>query len=138
MSFEPIRMRRFVFERIKDNNATSGEGTVVEGVQFTDGKVALRWRTPVSSLVIWDNIESALLIHGHGGDTRIRWIDPPWPEETPAVAAPVKPPTLRDLARQLDQREQEEEPTLQMCTERDPRGIWCLKAAGHGSEHRFA
>lgn len=70
-------MRRFVFERRHDVSKTSGEGVVVEGVQFTDGKVVLKWRTAVSSIVIWDNIESAALIHGHGGDTVIRWIDPP-------------------------------------------------------------
>lgn len=75
--YEPIRMRRFVFERRHDVSKTSGEGVVVEGVQFTDGKVVLKWRTAVSSIVIWDNIESAALIHGHGGDTVIRWIDPP-------------------------------------------------------------
>lgn len=78
--YEPIRMRRFVMERKHDVNKTSGEGVVVEGVQFTDGKVVLKWRTSVSSIVIWDNIESAALIHGHGGDTVIRWLDPPWPE----------------------------------------------------------
>lgn len=80
MTYEPVRMRRFLFERVVDVSETSGTGPVVEGVQFTDGKVVLKWRTAVSSIVIWDNIESALLIHGHGGDTVIRWIDTPWPE----------------------------------------------------------
>jgi len=80
MTYEPIRMRRFVMERKHDVTGTSGEGPVVEGVQFTDGKVVLKWRTAVSSIVIWDNIESAALIHGHGGDTVVRWLDPAWPE----------------------------------------------------------
>ena len=77
---EEIRLRRFVLQRDKDMSATSGEGIVVEGVQFTDGKVVVKWRTPVSSITIWDNIESAALIHGHGGNTFVRWIDPPWAE----------------------------------------------------------
>ena len=80
MAYEPIRMRRFCMERTVDVSGTSGDGRVVEGVQFTDGKVVLKWRTPVSSIEIWDNIESAALIHGHDGDTVVRWIDPPWPE----------------------------------------------------------
>lgn len=57
MTFEPVRMRRFLLERHHDGSETSGEGPVCEGVQFTDGKVVLKWRTPVSSIVIWDNIE---------------------------------------------------------------------------------
>lgn len=85
MTYEPVRMRRFLFERIHDASGTSGEGPVCEGVQFTDGKVVLKWRTPVSSIVIWDNIESAALVHGHGGDTVIRWIDPAWPEFAPST-----------------------------------------------------
>lgn len=68
-------MRRFYLERTVDVSGVSGTGKVVEGVQFTDGKVAIRWMSARPSTVIWDSIEDAIDVHGHGGLTTLQWID---------------------------------------------------------------
>ncbi|MDH6199170.1 hypothetical protein M2272_005838 [Mycobacterium frederiksbergense] len=68
--------RRFVLERVEDVSGVSGTGTVAEGVQFSDGRVALRWVVGEHrSTVTWDSIESVEKIHGHNGATSVRWVD---------------------------------------------------------------
>lgn len=70
-------MRQFVLERDVDISGVSGVGVVAEGVEFTDGVVALRWLggNP-TSVVFHDNgLESVRTIHGHGGHTRIVFAD---------------------------------------------------------------
>lgn len=75
---------RFVLQRDEDETGVSGTGVVAEGVEFSDGVVALRWIVPAgapgagnpTSVVFHDNgIASVEKIHGHGGKTRIVWID---------------------------------------------------------------
>ncbi len=76
MSFHhEIRLRRFVFQRVTDVSGTSGTGIVAEGVQFTDGTVAVRWRSFISSHVIYPNAQAAEAIHSHGGATKMVWLD---------------------------------------------------------------
>jgi len=70
-----IRLRRFVFKRTTDVSGTSGTGIVAEGVQFTDGTVAVRWRSFISSHVIYPNAQAAEAIHSHGGATKLVWLD---------------------------------------------------------------
>ncbi len=70
-----IRLRRFVFQRVTDVSGTSGTGIVAEGVQFTDGTVAVRWRSFISSHVIYPNAQAAEAIHSHGGATKMVWLD---------------------------------------------------------------
>ncbi len=70
-----IRLRRFVFKRTTDVSGTSGTGIVAEGVQFTDGTVAVRWRSFISSHVIYPNAQAAEAIHSHGGATKMVWLD---------------------------------------------------------------
>jgi hypothetical protein len=68
---------RFVLERHTDVSGVSGVGVVAEGIQFSDGVVALRWLggNP-TSVVFHDNgIESVKAIHGHNGATQIVWVD---------------------------------------------------------------
>lgn len=76
--------RRFVLQRDEDETGVSGTGVVAEGVEFTDGVVSLRWLVRgdapgafnPTSVVFHDNgIESVDKIHGHGGKTKIVWID---------------------------------------------------------------
>jgi len=71
--------------RDEDETGISGTGVVAEGVEYSDGKVALRWQTHHSdhhSTVIWENIESVYFIHGHNGKTRIVFADDVvWPAE---------------------------------------------------------
>lgn len=67
-------MKTFILDRREDATGVSGTGAVAEGIQFSDGKVALRWIVGEHrSTVVWDSIESVEKIHGHGGMTRIRW-----------------------------------------------------------------
>lgn len=69
-------MRRFVLRRDIDVSGISGTGTVAEGVQLTDGTVIIRWVVgDHRSTVVWPDIQSVEAIHGHGGATRIKWID---------------------------------------------------------------
>lgn len=70
-------MRRFVLFRKHDVSGVSGTGVVAEGVEFSTGKIVLNWSTNnrPQSVVVYDAIEEAIEIHGHGGATEIKWID---------------------------------------------------------------
>lgn len=51
-----------------------------EGVVFSDGSCALRWRTAVNSTSLWASFEDAMEIHGHPEyGTRIVFHDEPIP-----------------------------------------------------------
>lgn len=112
--------RRFRLIRHHDVSGVSGTGAVAEGVQFTDGAVALRWYGDYPTTTVWDAIESVIAIHGHAGATEVEWLDPepgpdpeldlkprsdlpprPWPDLHPAPEpdvdadpAPAVPPKL--------------------------------------------
>ena len=70
-------MRRFILDRTVDISGASGTGCVAEGVQFTDGTVTLRWKAAPTSHAIYDSLIDLMAIHGHGGTTIVRWVDPP-------------------------------------------------------------
>lgn len=66
--------------RTEDETGISGTGVVAEGVEFLDGRVVIRWQTHGDShhsTVVWDSIEDALAIHGHGGKTTLHFFDGP-------------------------------------------------------------
>jgi len=75
-----------------DVTGVSGTGVVAEGVEFSDGHVAVNWlgEWPTSTVYHERGMESVEHIHGHGGSTRIVWLDEP-----PVVAQqPISiPPT---------------------------------------------
>lgn len=75
--------RRFYLQRETDVSGVSGTGRVADGVLWPDGSADLRWRGDRPSAVHWDRFEDAEAIHGHGGATRIMWLD----EATPPAAA---------------------------------------------------
>ena len=73
-------MRTFVLRRNEDISGVSGTGIVAEGIEFSDGVVALRWLVPAgnpgsgnpTSVVFHDNgMASVEKIHGHSGATEI-------------------------------------------------------------------
>lgn len=67
-------MRAFHLQRDEDETGISGTGRVAEGIEFSDGKVAIRWIVGQHrSTVTWDSIDAVEVIHGHGGRTRIMW-----------------------------------------------------------------
>lgn len=68
-------MRRFQLQRDHDVSGVSGVGIVADGVEFPDGTVVIRWRGERQSTVLWTGIGDVEAIHGHGGATRIAWID---------------------------------------------------------------
>lgn len=71
---EPIR---FSLIREFDVSGSSGTGRIADGVLWEDGSVALRWRGEHPSTAVWARIEDAVKVHGHGGLTKVRWIDIP-------------------------------------------------------------
>lgn len=71
----PTKMRRFILRRNEDVSGLSGTGVVVEGVEFSNGWVALTWRTPLTSVCFYPSVKVAAEIHGHEGATVLEWID---------------------------------------------------------------
>lgn len=72
-------MRRFYLQRSADETGISGAGRVAEGVEFGDGRVAMRW-TPTSgitatSTALYDSLDDVETIHGHGGKTQVVLLD---------------------------------------------------------------
>ncbi len=68
-------MRRFDLVRVEDASGVSGTGNVAEGVEFTDGTAAMRWRTATASTAIYGSIQQLVDIHGHEGRTKVVFID---------------------------------------------------------------
>ena len=68
-------LHAFVLRRDEDETGVSGVGVVAQGVEFTDGVVALHWMTNgPRSTAIYNSIQDVADIHGHGGKTRIVWL----------------------------------------------------------------
>jgi hypothetical protein len=76
--------RLFRLVRHTDPAGLQATGTLAEGVEWSDGAVALRWRGPWPSTSTWDCIEALLAVHGTGGRTQIHWLPtPPRPTQPP-------------------------------------------------------
>ena len=69
-------MRRFELHRDVDASGVSGTGVVADGVQFHTGQCVLCWRTATTSIAVYRTAAELEHIHGHGGATRIVWLDP--------------------------------------------------------------
>ncbi|WP_051425754.1 hypothetical protein [Jiangella gansuensis] len=69
---------RFALHRRYDLTGISGTGLVAYGTQYPSGRVTLAWCcSDIQSIAVYDTIDDIERIHGHGGLTEIRWIDPP-------------------------------------------------------------
>ena len=78
--------RRFVLMRDEDVTGVSGTGVVAEGVHWTEADVvALRWTSAWPTSVVFHErgISSVEAVHGHGGKTRIVWLDSAEPLPAP-------------------------------------------------------
>jgi hypothetical protein len=66
-------MRRFTMYRrdiarhgVHDSSQMNPEDEPqFEGVEFSDGRVAIRWLTAKRSVAVWDSMDDMLAIHGH-------------------------------------------------------------------------
>jgi hypothetical protein len=70
-------MRMFELHREVDHNGHSGIGVVASGVEFSDGMVVMRWAGvwPTSVVFHEKGIASVEHLHGHGGDTKVVFLD---------------------------------------------------------------
>lgn len=78
-------MRRFLCFRpnppadyLEKGIAAPPDEVQFEGVIFTDGSCAVRWRTDFKSTSVWSSYEDLYAVHGHPEyGTEIRFLDPP-------------------------------------------------------------
>jgi hypothetical protein len=70
------KMRRFYLVRDEDVDLdkVSGTGVIASGVVFEDGFTFMRW-TKEGTWGGYQNIEQLLRIHGHGGKTKLKYVD---------------------------------------------------------------
>ena len=82
--------RLFRLVRHTDVSGVRGTGTLAEGVEWSDGAVAVRWRGRWPSTSTWDGgVEALLAVHGAGGRTQVHW----FPSGTPPVPILTTPAT---------------------------------------------
>jgi len=67
--------RLFIVDRRKDQSGISGIGVIAEGVEFTDGTAVMRWITETVTTSFFENMGDLRKIHGHRGETVIRYLD---------------------------------------------------------------
>lgn len=67
--------RRFYLQRDEDESGISGTGRVVDGVQFNDGTVVIRWNSKTASTSFYNSMKEMEFLHGHDGKTKVVWID---------------------------------------------------------------
>lgn len=67
--------RLFVLVRDTDETGVSGTGIIAEGVEHSNGTCALSWLTEATSNATYPNIKELERIHGHGGMTRVEWVE---------------------------------------------------------------
>lgn len=68
-------MRKFELWRSVDVNGVSGTGIVAEGVEFSDGTAAMRWKTEIATTSVAPSVNYFNYIHGHDGATRLVWVN---------------------------------------------------------------
>jgi hypothetical protein len=82
--------RLFRLVRHTDVSGVRGTGTLAEGVEWSDGTVALRWRGRWPGTSTWDGgIEALLAVHGAGGRTQVHWF-PARPARATATTQAVR------------------------------------------------
>jgi hypothetical protein len=76
--------KKFVMIRVNDIGGVSGTGHVLDGIKFSNGKVAVAWlgKGPVqaASVAVWDSFEDFINIHVNshpGNEAKILWEDDP-------------------------------------------------------------
>lgn len=68
--------RRFELHREVDHTGVSGVGVVAEGIVFSNGNVVVSWLGEHATVTTYPKgLATVEAVHGHGGATRIVWID---------------------------------------------------------------
>jgi hypothetical protein len=78
MTTQPATMNkllRFVLVRDEDLTGVSGSGVVAEGIVFTSGQVVIHWLREPFSTGLYQSLEDVIFVHGHGGRTKLHFID---------------------------------------------------------------
>jgi hypothetical protein len=87
-----LRVRRFVLDRVIDVSGVSGVGLIAEGVEWSDGTASVRWTGLHRSITFWTGGVPVLeAVHGHGGATKVVYLDPGYGPPT----RPLWPPRRR-------------------------------------------
>ena len=90
--------RRLELHRDADETGVSGTGVVAEGMHFVEPDiVVLRWTSANPTSVVFHErgLASVEAVHGHGGKTRIVWLDD-------LIEVPVIPPEVLRLLGEMD------------------------------------
>ena len=66
---------RFVLVRDEDVTGVSGTGVVAEWIVFTSGLVVIHWLREPFSMGLYQSLDDVIFIHGHGGRTKLQFID---------------------------------------------------------------
>lgn len=81
----PPSIRRFELVRYEDESGVSGVGRVAVGVKFPSGYCEIEWLNDENDRVQTEfnghasypgGIDDVREVHGHGGRTEVRWMDP--------------------------------------------------------------
>lgn len=64
-------MTKFVLVRDEDLTGVSGTGIVAEGIEYSNGSVAITWLTPYRCFANYESIKALEHVHGHSGATRV-------------------------------------------------------------------
>lgn len=67
--------KSFLLVREIDETGVSGTGIVAHGVIFRSGRVVMEWLRPPCSVGMYGSMREMIQIHGHGGNTQVRFID---------------------------------------------------------------
>jgi hypothetical protein len=67
--------RLFQLHRDVDHSGVSGTGIVAEGVEFANDVCVVQWLGEHASTVVWPSIEHLVAVNGHGGSTRVVWLE---------------------------------------------------------------
>jgi hypothetical protein len=76
-------VRRFILYRRKPPEthlsggyANAGDQVQLEGIEFSDGTVAIRWLTELRSTSIWSDFGTFDRVHGHPEyESELKWLD---------------------------------------------------------------
>jgi hypothetical protein len=75
----PPSPKRFILYRHHDATGVSGTGIVATGVVWPDGHAALRWKADdcaePSSTSVWSSVGDMMRVHGHGGLSKLFYLD---------------------------------------------------------------